>query len=78
MSQLNIHMTQEFARDLNRLMKNLKVKSKAEAIRVAVRECLEHALEKRTPTDFRTWIGRAKEMPLNKKPRFKSDDDLWE
>ncbi len=27
--------------------------------------------------DFSTWIGLAKNVPVNPKPRFKSDDDLW-
>ncbi len=77
MSQLNMHMTPAFEKKLLRLMKVRNITTKAEAIRVAVNETLEHSIHKVESTDFSTWVGLAKKVPTNAKPRFKSDDDLW-
>ena len=76
MTQLNIHMTLSFERELAKFMKIRRLKTKAEAVRVAIREGLEHSVQAE-PRDFSTWIGLGKEIPNNKKPRFRSDDDLW-
>ena len=38
MAQINFHTTPDFENDLAQLMKALKLRSKSEAIRVAVRE----------------------------------------
>ncbi len=78
MSQLNIHLTQEFEHRLSRLMRVRQIKTKSEAVRIAVEETLERSLESGTPaTDFHSWIGLACKAPLNPQPRFRSDDDLW-
>lgn len=77
MSQLNIHMTTEFARDLRSFMKARHLKTKAEAVRVAIKEGLEHTIYHEKATDFSTWVGLGKQVPTNKKPKFRSDDDLW-
>lgn len=77
MTQLNINMTSSFERDLRRLMKVRHIKTKAEAVRVAIQETLEHTTSHLKPLDFSSWVGAATQVPINKKPRFKSDDDLW-
>jgi len=76
MTQLNIHMTPIFEQELKKFMKMRRLKTKAEAVRIAVKEGLEHSVQAK-PTDFSNWIGLGKEIPDNKKPRFHSDDDLW-
>jgi hypothetical protein len=79
MSQLNIQLTPDFERRLTRLMRVRGLKTKSEAVRVAVQETLERSLTEAKPrTDFRTWIGLGRRAPLNPNPRFRSDDDLWE
>lgn len=77
MSQLNIHMSPAFEKNLLRLMKVRHIKTKAEAIRIAVNETLSHAVHQIKPVDFSTWIGLATNIPTNPSPKFKSDDDLW-
>jgi len=77
MTQLNIHMTPAFEKTLHRLMKVRHINTKAEAIRIAVKEALEHSILNTRPVDFSEWIGLAEKAFVNTKPRFKSDDDLW-
>ena len=78
MSQLNIHLTTAFERDLRKFMKVRHIPTKAEAIRTAIKEGLERSIGQQKPsTNFSTWLGLAKQASPNKKPRFRSDDDLW-
>jgi hypothetical protein len=77
MSQLNIHMTPLFEQILREFMKARHIRTKAEAIRTAVTEGLEHTSLNAKPTDFSTWAGLAIQIPMNKKTKFHSDDDLW-
>ena len=76
MSQLNINVTPEFESALKRLMQARGLKSKAEAVRLAVREALERA-RPAGATDFTSWIGLGTAAPENPSPRFSSDDMLW-
>lgn len=78
MKQLNIHMTRTLARDLNNFMKIRHIKTKAEAVRTAIKEGLEHSADFVRPVDFSTWVGLGIQIPTNKKPKFKTDKDLWE
>jgi hypothetical protein len=77
MSQLNIHLTTSFEKDLNKFMKLRHIKTKSEAIRVALKEGIQHAIAHRKPINFTDWLGLAKKAPVNKKTKFSSDDDLW-
>ena len=77
MAQLNINITPEFEKDLNKLMKSKQLKTKAETIRIAVKECLDQTMQKKNLVDFNTWIGKGNKKPTNKNPKFKSEDDLW-
>ena len=78
MAQLNIHLRPAFEADLASFMKLRKIPTKSEAIRVAVREGVERITRSRKDrTDFRSWSGLALGSPVNPRPRFASDDDLW-
>lgn len=77
MRQLNIHMTPRLARDLTKFMKKRHLKTKAEAIRTAIKEGLERC-EETKPIDFSSWAGLGLQAPTNKNPKFKNDHALWE
>lgn len=74
---MNINLSDEFEDDLERLMRLRRIRTKSEAVRVAVRESLERSLRQAQAPDFRTWLGRAR-GDENPAPRFTSEDDLWE
>lgn len=76
MSQLNIHITPAFEKALSQFMRIRHIKTKSEAIRIAIQECLSK-MKSQSQQNYANWIGLAKKAPLNKKPRFKSDHDLW-
>ena len=77
MSQINLHTTPAFERALAKHMRLRRIETKSEAIRVAVEELAARETRRR-PGGFQAWIGAAREAPLNPKPRFASDHDLWE
>lgn len=77
MSQLNIHMTPAFEKDLLKFMKVRHLPTKAEAVRLAIREALEHAIKHKKPIDFSAWINLGNQASTNKNVKFNSDDDLW-
>jgi Arc/MetJ-type ribon-helix-helix transcriptional regulator len=77
MAQINLHVTREFEQALGRLVRLRGLRSKSEAIRSAVLEALERETERGGTTDFREWLGAARAAPLNPRPRFRSEDELW-
>jgi hypothetical protein len=77
MSQLNIHMTPQFEKDLQKFMKARHISTKAQAIRVAIQEGLERVVLAQRKVDFSAWLGMGNRAPVNRKTRFRSDDDLW-
>lgn len=77
MGQLNIHMTAEFEKELHKFMKIRHIDTKAAAIRIAIKEGIEHSMRQANKSDFSDWAGLAAEAPTNPKPRFTSDDDIW-
>ena len=76
MAQLNLNVTPEFERDLSAFMKERGLTHKSEAIRVAVREAVSRR-DGASETEFDRLLGAGLKAPLNSKPRFKSEDDLW-
>jgi len=78
MAQLNMHVSPEFEEILRRYMRLRGLGSKSEALRVAVREGIEAALRERGHTHFESWIGLGQGKGLNPRPKFASDDDVWE
>ena len=77
MGQLNMHMSPAFEQTLKKFMRARGIKSKSEAIRVAVEEGLLRASARARPAQFGDWLGLGKHAPENPRPRFASDDDLW-
>lgn len=77
MSQLNIHITASFEKDLNRFMRLKHINTKSEAIRVAIKEGIQHASKQVKTINFNDWLGLGNQVPTNKKVKFTSDDDLW-
>lgn len=77
MAQLNVHITPEFDEALRRFMRLRGLENKSEAVRLAVWEGLERAEAGGRACDFGEWLGAAVEAPVNPRPRFSSDDDLW-
>lgn len=75
--QINLNTTSEFESDLELISKLGLGKTKSEAIRAAVHEVASKARKHATTQDFRSWIGLALRTPLNRKPRFKNEDELW-
>lgn len=78
MSQINIHVSPEFEANLKSYMQKKGITHKSEAIRQAMSEAVSRLKTEKRKTDFRQWRGMALKAPLNKKPRFKSDDELWD
>lgn len=77
MSQLNIHVTVSFEKDLNKFMKLRHINTKSEAIRLAIKEGIQRAAAHVACANFTDWLGLATQVPTNKKAKFSSDDDLW-
>jgi hypothetical protein len=75
MAQLNLNTTPSFERALARFMRVRGIRSKSEAIRVAVEECAAAAT--RGTTDFESWLGLGARAPLNPRPRFATHADVW-
>jgi hypothetical protein len=77
MKQLNLQLTPEFEEELAEYMRLRRVRTKSDAVRLAVREAV--ARERRQPmnSDFSKWLGLGVRVPENPEPKFKSDDDLW-
>ena len=78
MSQININVTPEFSKDLNRYMKKKGIKQKTEAIRKAVHEVAEKVEASTKEGEFRHLLGIGLKAPVNPNPRFKTEDELWE
>jgi hypothetical protein len=76
MKQLNLNVTPDFDRDLRRFMKQKGITRKSDAIRLALHEAATRASASGS-CDFRPWLGLGLKAPLNPKPRFRSEDDLW-
>lgn len=77
MSQLNIHLTPSFEKDLHKFMRLRHIKTKSEAIRIAIKEGIKHSMAFSKVANFTSWLGVANEVPTNKKTKFTSDNDLW-
>ena len=76
MRQLNLNVTPNFERDLNRLMQQRRIPSKSDAIRLAVHEAAGRTAGVREH-DFRQWLGLGLKAPLRRQRRFQHEDDLW-
>ena len=77
MTQINLHVKPDFQRDLERFMRLRGLRTKSEAIRLAVREGLERARSAPSAKGFSRLAGAGLAAATNPEPRFKTDDDLW-
>lgn len=77
MSQLNIHLTPDFEKKLSEYMRIRGIRTKSDAVRLAVQEAVEREQHLRKTPDFSRWIGLGRQAAENPNPRFRSDDDLW-
>lgn len=77
MKQLNINLTPEFDSNLKKIMRTRGFSVKVEAIRWAVREAAERAVNHPSAERLQRLLGAALRAPLNQNPRFKSNDELW-
>ena len=77
MKQLNLQLTKEFLRDLKTFMELSGIKTKSEAIRMAVARMVVELLAQKKRTNFRGWIGLGLRVPLREQRQFKDEDDLW-
>jgi len=78
MAQININLTPAFEENLARYMQIRGIRSKSEAIRIAVQEGLERSIAGQSEVDFTSWVGSALGEGESVAPRFSSDGDLWE
>lgn len=78
MPQLNLHLTSEFEEALAELMRLRRIRTKSDAVRLAVLEAARREPGHRKTADFSSWRGLGLEAPENPNPRFRSDADLWE
>lgn len=76
-AQVNLHTTPAFEAALAKLMELRGLRTRSEAIRVAVEEAAERAEHACRRADFASWLGASLVGPENPEPRFHSDDDLW-
>jgi hypothetical protein len=77
MSQLNVHLTPEFEQVLAEYMRLRGIRTKSDAVRLALQEAVEREKRLHRVPDFTRWLGLGKQSPENPNPRFHSDDDLW-
>lgn len=59
-------------------MKLTQIPQKAEALRTALKTALKVLAQAEHRTDWQSLVGLASRAPRNPKPRFKTEDDLWE
>jgi len=76
MKQINLNVTPEFERDLQRYMRSRSIGSKSAAIRQALREAAARSVAS-DQYDFRGWLGLGLKAPLRRTRRFRTEDELW-
>ncbi len=76
MAQVNLHVTEQFERELRRFMRARGIPTKSAAIRTAVHEGSERSARTSGRIDYLTWVGLARRGRA-KRRRFATHDDLW-
>ena len=76
-AQLNINVTPEFERALQRLMRLRGLTNKSDAVRMAVIEAAERERPRVRADALRALRGAGLRAPLRQQPRFLTEDDLW-
>lgn len=76
MAQLNLNITPEFKKNLEKYMRKRGITTKSEAIRMALHE-LVTMMSVSKKSDFDSWLGAGLKAELKSSRKFKSEDDLW-
>ena len=76
MARLNLNMTPEFKKDLEKYMRQRGITTKSEAIRMALHE-LVTLLNVSKKSDFDSWLGAGLKAEHKSTRKFRSEDDLW-
>ncbi len=76
MAQLNLNLTPQFKKDLEKYMKHRGFKTKSEALRSALHEIVL-MISTSKKSDFSSWLGAGLKAETRQNRRFKSEDDLW-
>lgn len=77
MAELNIQLNDDLERKLAHFMRLHHLRSRAKAILRVVEEIVERELARPPAPDFASWLGMGLRAPLNPRPRFHTDGDLW-
>ena len=77
MSQLNVNLDQATEENLRQLMRLRAIRTKSDAVRVALAEAVERATLGRTTVKYAEWLRLGTRVPLNPSARFAGHDDLW-
>ncbi|MEA2561081.1 MAG: hypothetical protein QOH06_2585 [Acidobacteriota bacterium] len=77
MPQLIIHLTPELEKALTDYMRLRRVKTKSDAVRLALLEAVDRERRGQPAPRFSQWLGLCRQAPESPNPRFHSDEDLW-
>jgi metal-responsive CopG/Arc/MetJ family transcriptional regulator len=76
MSQLNIHVTEEFEQKLARFMELRGIATKSDAVRLAIKEAVANA-EKRPQMSWDEFRDIANHFPQTPPEQWITEDELW-
>lgn len=76
MAQLNLNLTPQFNKDLEKYMKHKGISTKSEALRMALREIVE-LISTSKKSDFSSWLGAGLKAEARTDRKFKTEDDIW-
>ena len=76
MAQLNLNLTPQFEKDLEKYMKHRGIKTKSDALRSALHEIVT-LIATSKKSDFSSWLGAGLKAEPRRDRKFKSEDDIW-
>ena len=74
--QLNINISDDFQQDLEAFMQARGIKTKSEAVKLAIKEAANLARRQQS-SDYQSWLGSGLKAELNEPLRLQTEDDLW-
>jgi Arc/MetJ family transcription regulator len=77
MAQLNIHLDEALEANIRRFMRLSGIRTKSDAVRVALEEGVQRARRGAGRTEYREWLGLGTRAAPSNRVRFRSEDDLW-
>ena len=78
MKHLNLHLASDFVLDLRTFMRVRKIANKSDAVRSALREVVSTIEKGEVAENLSKLLGVGASEVKERKPRFASDDALWE